>query len=478
MLGVRSGFKAKINEVAPNVFSVHCMIHREALAAKTLPDILKNVMQQVIRMVNHIKSSALNTRLFRKFCRGMDADHINLLYYTEVRWLSCGNMMQRVYELRTEIRDFLQGQKKDDWANLLNDKEWLAKLSYLSDIFERLNTLNRSLQGKGSNIMEFHDKLEGFLGVIDLLIRKVRADRYALFPSLSEFIESENFEVANLKEPIEEHLLSLKSEFDRYFPDIDTEQFALIRNPFDAVENFDDDDEPAEAELIKMRADNCAKDVFSRSPLSTFWCIMRHDYPNLAKIALKKLLPYPSTYLCESSFSTMTAMKTKSRNRLELEHDFRVCVSTTQPEISKLVRDAKNPQDIEFNEIRNISTIDGVSRERNLSSVTMVREATTDPTESVTTGMLLLWGDDSEDAMPQKHSKEADVIAALKFPTRSAERKVAWHKLRLWGNYHNMTVMDVGEGNLVVARKSNGSGHTIAADDFHKAARTEEKPAC
>ena len=57
--------------------------------------------------------------------------------------------MQRVYELRTEMRDFLQGQKKDDWANLLNDKEWLAKLSYLSDIFERLNTLNRSLQGKG-----------------------------------------------------------------------------------------------------------------------------------------------------------------------------------------------------------------------------------------------------------------------------------------------------------------------------------------
>jgi hypothetical protein len=344
MLGVRSGFKAKINEVAPNVFSVHCMIHREALAAKTLPDILKNVMQQVIRMVNHIKSSALNTRLFRKFCRGMDADHINLLYYTEVRWLSRGNMMQRVYELRTEMRDFLQGQKKDDWANLLNDKEWLAKLSYLSDIFERLNTLNRSLQGKGSNIMEFHDKLEGFLGVIDLLIRKVRADRYALFPSLSEFIESENFEVANLKEPIEEHLLSLKSEFDRYFPDIDTEQFAFIRNPFDAVENFDDDDEPAEAELIEMRADNCAKDVFSRSPLSTFWCTMRHGYPNLAKIALKKLLPYPSTYLCESSFSTMTAMKTKSRNRLELEHDFRVCVSTTEPEISKLVRDAKNPQ--------------------------------------------------------------------------------------------------------------------------------------
>ena len=36
--------------------------------------------------------------------------------------------------------------------------------------------------------------------------------------------------------------------------------------------------------------------------------------------------------------------------------------------------------------------------------------------------------------------------------------------------------MDVGEGTLVVTRKPNGSGRTIAAGDFHKAACTEENP--
>ena len=69
--------------------------------------------------------------------------------------------------------------------------------------------------------------------------------------------------------------------------------------------------------------------------------------------------------------------------------------------------------------------------------------------------------------MSRKHSKEADVIAALKFPAGSAERKNVWHKLRSRGNYHhNMTVMDVGEGSLVVARKPNQSGRAIVADDF------------
>ena len=68
MLGNHSGFKAKLQQVAPYAFMIHCMIHREALAFRTMPESLKNVFLQVIKIVNHMKSSALNTRLFRLFC--------------------------------------------------------------------------------------------------------------------------------------------------------------------------------------------------------------------------------------------------------------------------------------------------------------------------------------------------------------------------------------------------------------------------
>ena len=69
--------------------------------------------------------------------------------------------------------------------------------------------------------------------------------------------------------------------------------------------------------------------------------------------------------------------------------------------------------------------------------------------------------------MMRKHATEKEVITALSFPNGSSSRKAAWHKLRSRGNYHhNMTVMDVGKGNLIVARKPNQSGRNVGSDDF------------
>ena len=46
MLGKHSGFKAKLQQVAPHTFMKHCMIHREALAARTMPGSLMNVFSR------------------------------------------------------------------------------------------------------------------------------------------------------------------------------------------------------------------------------------------------------------------------------------------------------------------------------------------------------------------------------------------------------------------------------------------------
>ena len=54
MLERNSGFQALVKEVSPDVFDKHCMIHREALAAKTLPDPLNNVLKDVVKVVNYV----------------------------------------------------------------------------------------------------------------------------------------------------------------------------------------------------------------------------------------------------------------------------------------------------------------------------------------------------------------------------------------------------------------------------------------
>ncbi|XP_055543289.1 SCAN domain-containing protein 3-like [Wyeomyia smithii] len=96
MLGSKSGFQKKIKELSPLVKGVHCMIHRYALASKTLLAQLQKVLDTVIKIVNYIKSGALNARLFRELCKDMNSDHETLLFYTAVCWLSKGNVLNRV----------------------------------------------------------------------------------------------------------------------------------------------------------------------------------------------------------------------------------------------------------------------------------------------------------------------------------------------------------------------------------------------
>ena len=64
MLGRKSGFQARVKAVSPSVIFVHCFIHRFALAAKLLPPDLKTSLNVVVKMVNYIETSALNSRLF------------------------------------------------------------------------------------------------------------------------------------------------------------------------------------------------------------------------------------------------------------------------------------------------------------------------------------------------------------------------------------------------------------------------------
>ena len=44
----------------------------------------------------------------------MDSDHETLLFHTSVRWLSTGNVVARVYEMREELTVFLEARRKLD----------------------------------------------------------------------------------------------------------------------------------------------------------------------------------------------------------------------------------------------------------------------------------------------------------------------------------------------------------------------------
>ena len=64
-------------------------------------------------------------------------------------------------------------------------------------------------------------------------------------------------------------------------------------------------------------------------------------FPNLAKEALRVVLPFVTSYLCEAGFSALVSMKTKLRARLDVAADMRLTLSKTQPRITKLVEEVQ-----------------------------------------------------------------------------------------------------------------------------------------
>ena len=107
MIGKKSGFAALLKKKVPDIIVKHCFLHRHALAAKTLPPNLKDILSICVRVVNFILGRPLHHRLFKLFCEEMGSEHQVLLFHTEVRWLSRGKISTRMAELKNEIGIFL-----------------------------------------------------------------------------------------------------------------------------------------------------------------------------------------------------------------------------------------------------------------------------------------------------------------------------------------------------------------------------------
>ena len=68
MTGRHSGVVTRMQAVAPDPTWVHCSIHREALAAKEMPDSLKDILHTTVKMVNFVEARPLISRVFSALC--------------------------------------------------------------------------------------------------------------------------------------------------------------------------------------------------------------------------------------------------------------------------------------------------------------------------------------------------------------------------------------------------------------------------
>ena len=116
----------------------------------------------------------------------MGSGHQNLLFHSEVRLLSRGEVLKRLYELRKEVELFLI-DKKSDLPHYFQDKKWIARLAYLSDIFSYINELNLKLKGPDTTIFNAQNKIESFKKKLKLWLNITAGGNNEIFQSYSYY---------------------------------------------------------------------------------------------------------------------------------------------------------------------------------------------------------------------------------------------------------------------------------------------------
>lgn len=346
MLGIHNGFitLCKNDDDMPSFINYHCIIHQQALCSKILNS--DGVMNVAFKIVNSIRSSSLQRRRFRALLQECESDVGELLLHTDVRWLSRAKFFKRFLDLLPEIKEFLASANKS--YPQLEDNNWVLDLAFLTDITGKLNELNLQLQGKNKTLTEMVSDVNAFKRKLSYQRAQLRRGDLKQFENIAAQPRVKN---SNKYDEYADKMDLLQNEFERRFQDIlKIEDIILFMSfPFNdendiqgislkITEFVDADQTQVENEILKLKSDIFLKSRASSQ--SSFWNLLPEEkYPCLWKCAAYLTTFFGSTYLCETTFSTMNAIKTKYRSRLTNDHlaaCLRIAVSTFEPQYEKL----------------------------------------------------------------------------------------------------------------------------------------------
>jgi hypothetical protein len=97
------------------------------------------------------------------------------------------------------------------------------------------------------------------------------------------------------------------------------------------------DNDHSDEELIDLSEDTSLKLNFNRIKLTQFWLSVQQTCPTLSIEALKALLPFSSSYICEVRFSAMVGVKTKFRNKLQLSNFLRLKITRIDVHVNTVI---------------------------------------------------------------------------------------------------------------------------------------------
>ena len=81
-------------------------LHLENLCTQVLD--ISYVMTVVVKTVNAIKHNSLKHRQFQQYLQELEFEYNDVLYFSKIRWLSRGKCLERFWNLKEEIKNFIK----------------------------------------------------------------------------------------------------------------------------------------------------------------------------------------------------------------------------------------------------------------------------------------------------------------------------------------------------------------------------------
>ena len=143
---------------------------------------------------------------------------------------------------------------------------------------------------------------------------KLQNKNFPPFPHLNAFLDKNELDVnEGVLEVVKRHISILDEDIRDFFPDLENFQkyCRFVNNPFGtSFGDLPSQDNLLQEQFIDLVNDGNARRLFSEKSCSDFWIEMAQTY--ISKIALKVLIPFPTTYECESAFSSLLGIKPKA----------------------------------------------------------------------------------------------------------------------------------------------------------------------
>lgn len=216
-------------------------------------------------------------------------------------------------------------------------------MAFLTDISHHMNELNLKLQGRNQTVPQLVGHLDGFVNKLKVFIASLEKANLVHFPSCKEIMEE--IPTSDFSFCIPKLNMLLESFNERFldFNELRPHLF-LFNNPMTC--DISQQDDALQLELCDLQSDP----VFQKRPETgvEFWSRLPEDkYPKLRDFGKKIVSMFGSTYICESTFSSMKFIKSTHRNRLtdnHLQDLLKVATTSTRIDFDKHVNDCARPQ--------------------------------------------------------------------------------------------------------------------------------------